>query len=312
MPGVPAAVHKSGQPGQNYGRDDGELAALVAGQHGVVSRAQLQALGYGPYAIRYRLRMGRLHRVHEGVFAVGHARVTTLGHYMAAVLTCGPAALASHQAAGSLWDFLPSARQLMDVTVPGRGPGPRPGIAVHARQVLHPDDRAERNGVPVTSVARTLRDLAAVLPRRRLERAFEEAERLRLLDLRALGAVGERRRGHVGCGAFATLLDERHDPKWTRSELERRFLGLCAEAGLPPPVVNGAVLGFEADFHWPGRSLIVEVDGYAYHRTRASFERDRARDAALHTAGYVVLRLTERRLQSDPGAAIGQVLALLA
>ena len=288
------------------------MAALVAAQHGVVAREQLYALGYGPAAVRYRLRMGRLHRVHEGVFAVGHGRVTALGRYLAATLTCAPAALASHQAAGSLWELQSSARSLMDVTVPGRGPGPRPGIVVHRRQPLHADDRAQRSGIPVTSVARTLRDLAAVEPRRRLERAFEEAERLGLLDLRALESVGERRRDYPGSRVFAELLGGRHDPARTRSELEFRFVELCHEAGLPAPVVNGRVLGLEVDFHWPGRSLIVEVDGYAYHRTRASFERDRARDGRLHTAGYVVLRLTARRLQGDAAAAMSQVRALLA
>jgi hypothetical protein len=154
--------------------------------------------------------------------------------------------------------------------------------------------------------------LTEIWPIQRVRRAFEEADRLRLFDGRQLEAVRSRAHGRHGLAVFAQLLAEHHEPHLTRSELERRFLALCAGHGLPPPVVNGLVLGHEVDFHWPGRRLVVEVDGYAFHHTRASFERDRERDAALHAAGYVVLRLTDRRLESGAETAMGQVRQLLA
>lgn len=167
------------------------------------------------------------------------------------------------------------------------------------------------DGIRATSVARTLRDLAAVVAGRRLERAFDEAERRRLLDLPALEDVQTRRQACPGARAFAGLLGQIREQPWTRSELEERFLELCTGAGLPPPVVNGSLLGFEVDFHWPSRGLIVEVDGFDFHRTRASFERDRARDARLQVAGHRVLRVTQRRLEIEPWEAIDDVAALL-
>ena len=308
---MPHAVRKSDQVGEKSGRGDLALAALAARQHGVASRCQLLELGYGAAAVRYRVSVGRLHPLHVGVFAIGHLRVTPRGRYMAAILAGGEEALLSHQSASSVWEVLSSARAVIDVTVPGRGPDVRPGIALHRRQSLHPDDRAEVDGLRVTSVARTLRDLAAVVPPRRLERAVEEAEWPRLLDLRALEAVSERRRGRPGSTAIARVLRERRDSPWTRSELERRFLALCSAAGLPSPVVNGRLLGFEVDFHWPEHRLVVELDGFAYHHTRASFERDRRRDAKLHVAGQRVLRLTQRRLERDSGEVVAEVRSLL-
>ena len=309
---MPRAVRKSDQVGENSGRGDQALAALAARQHGLVSRGQLRELGYGTAAIRYRASVGRLHAVHTGVFTVGHPELTVLGRYMAAILACGDGALLSHHSAARFLGLLSSGRTRIDVTVPGRGPDARPGIALHRRQALHRDDRAEVDGFAITSVARTLRDLAAVLPPRRLQRAAEEAERLRVLDLRALEAVYERRRGRAGSQAIARLLKERVDPPWTRSTLERHFLALTRQAGLPAPVVNGRLLGFEVDFHWPEHRLVVEVDGFAYHRTRASFEGDRRRDAKLSLAGQRVLRLTQRRLQDDSGEALADVRSLLA
>src|SRR5207302_645130 len=266
-------------------------------QHGVVAHRQLVELGLGRKAIQYRLAAGRLHRLHLGVYAVGHPRVTGPGRWMAAVLACGDGALLSHRSAGALWGIGSGAGSRVDVTAIGRSRRGHPGITLHQVRGLHPDDRARRDGVPVTSLARTILDLAEVLNRSQLARAFEEAERLQLLDVRAIRRLCERSAGRRGLGPLGNLLSNHMRPlPETRSELERLFVDLCRAAALPPPALNVSVAGFEVDAVWQDRGLVVELDGFAFHRTRAAFERDRARDATLQLAGYRVLRLTARRL----------------
>jgi uncharacterized protein DUF559 len=177
---------------------------------------------------------------------------------------------------------------------------------------LHLDDRAVREAMPVTSVARTLLDLAEVLRPHQLERVVEEAERLRLFDLRAVEEVCHRSHGRRGLGALRTVLaGVSPAAPLIRSELERRFLALCQEAGLPSPAMNVFVAGYEVDALWFEPRLVVELDGFAYHGDRAAFERDRIRDAALQLAGYRVLRLTPRRLEKEPAAVAETVRTLL-
>jgi very-short-patch-repair endonuclease len=231
---------------------------------------------------------------------------------MAAVLACGSDALLSHRSAAALWGISSAASPRIDVTVAGRSRRGRPGIALHQVRSLTPDERDRRDGIPVTSVARTMLDLAEVLSTHQLERAFEEADRLRLLDLRAISQVCERRCGHHGIGALRALLSKQLRPvPETGSELERSFLDLCREAGLPGPAVNVSIAGFEVDAVWPDRRLVVELDGYAFHRTRGAFERDRARDADLQLAGYRVRRVTARRLADEPAAVAAAIRSLL-
>jgi len=169
-----------------------------------------------------------------------------------------------------------------------------------------------REAIPVTSIARTILDLAEILPERRLTRAFEEADRLQLLDMKALSELRKRSLGRHGLASLDALLSESHSsPPGTRSELERLFYELCRNAGLPRPALNLIVAGFEVDAAWPDQKLIVELDGYAFHHTRAAFERDRLRDAALQTAGHRVLRITYRRLSYEPDAVVAAIRALL-
>jgi very-short-patch-repair endonuclease len=174
------------------------------------------------------------------------------------------------------------------------------------------DDRALRDGIPVIAVPRTLLDLAEVLGPRQLERAFEHAERLGLLDVRALRRLCERSRGRRGLRTLGDLLAAGSEPTDTRSALERRFAALCRAGDLPPPAFNVGVGGFEVDALWPRERLIVELDGYLFHRTRRAFESDRARDADLQLAGYRVLRITSRRLDREPAAVAATVRRLLA
>jgi Protein of unknown function (DUF559) len=197
------------------------------------------------------------------------------------------------------------------VTVPGAARRRRDRIAVHGCHV-DPDDRAERDGIPVTSVARTLFDLVEVVDARRLERAFENADRLRLLDLTAVEQIVRRNPGRRALRPLLALLPSLRPAPETRSELERFFLDVCSDAGLPTPVMNATVEGFEVDAHWPGQRLIVELDGYEFHRTRAAFERDRARDAVLQAGGHRVVRLTQRQLTNEPAATAKLIRRLLA
>lgn len=292
---------------------DQALAVLAAGQHGVVARSQLRAAGLGQSAIDHRVRSGRLHVVHAGVYAVGQPRLPARGDWMAAVLACGRGAVLSHSTAAALWGIRASSAARVDVTVARRGAHHRRGIRVHAVRDLDPEDRAQREQIPITSVARTLLDLAEVLQPQTLSRAFEEAERLELLDLRAIERLWVSNRGRHGLRRLRLLLDDARPANTAvRSELERLFLDLCHEAGLPMPTVNVVVEGFEVDAFWPDAGLVVELDGHQFHRSRSAFERDRARDAALLLAGYRVLRITHRRLKTEPEALERTVRSLLA
>jgi very-short-patch-repair endonuclease/predicted transcriptional regulator of viral defense system len=288
------------------------LAALAARQHGVVATWQLRELGFSRGAIAHLVAAERLHRLYRGVYAVGHTALHPHGRLMAATLACGPDAVLSHRDAAAVWGLRPSARPATDVTVPGLSRHGQRGITIHRTRSLPQDERAVRDGLPVTTVARTLLDLAEVIDRHQVRRAFEEAERLRLFDLRALKELARRHHGRRGLAVVNELLAEAVEPPVTRSELERRFLELCHEAGLPAPQVNTQVAGFEVDMAWPEARLVVELDGHEFHRTRAAFERDRARDAALQVAGHRVLRVTNRRMARERTAVVHAVRTLIA
>jgi very-short-patch-repair endonuclease len=276
---------------------DGRLAALAARQHGVVSLAQLLDLGFGPHGIAERIRTGRLHRIQRGVYAISPARLRREGYWLAAVLACGPGAVLSHRDAAALWELRPSAGAKVDVTVSTRfGRVKRRGIRVHRSGRLTREETVARDGVPVTTVARTLLDLADVLPDQGLKRAIDEAEYRGRFDLISLSAVVENNPGRRGAKVLALA---RQPPQRTRSDLEQDFLAFCRRHRLPRPTVGAAIAGYEADFVWPEARLIVETDGLAAHRTRRAFEDDRTRDRRTLRAGYHTIRLTDRALRHD-------------
>jgi hypothetical protein len=283
-----------------------DLAELAGRQHGVVSHRQLLAIGFTRGGVGRRIAAGRLHRLYPGAYAVGHRSVTTLGRFMAAVLACGPRAVASHRTAAFVLGIGVDLWSAVEVSTVDRGVAARPGIVTHRPREL---ERTVVDGIPVTTLPRTLLDLAEVVPARRLERAFEEADRLRLLDRRAVEALCRRSYGRHGLRPLQALLDrERDPPPATRSELEGRFLEACREAGLRPPEVNGFVEGFEVDAFWRAEGLAVELDGFESHGTRAAFERDRRRDERLQlAAGCRVLRFTHRRLDRDTSGVVEAV-----
>lgn len=289
------------------------LAELASGQHGVVSVHQLYLLGFSRYAVQRLVALGHLHRIYRGVYAVGHTALKPQGRLMAAVLACGPDAVASHQQAAWLHELRRGWGGAIHVTAPGRSRHGPPEIKLHRVRSLHPEDVTRVDNIPVTSVARTLFDLADSLPEPRLGRAFEEAERRGVLDGRAVERVCERGRGRRAVTLARAALAEAHpNQPMTRSELERAFLEFCGEIGVPPPSTNVWVHGQEVDAAWLDHAVVVELDSYEYHRTRAAFERDRARSAELIVADAKPLRVTERRLTRERATLRAHLLSLLA
>jgi very-short-patch-repair endonuclease len=276
---------------------------LAARQHGVVSRAQLLAVGLTPRAIHARVTRGRLVRLHRGVYAVGHTALTSHSRDMAAVLACGPAALRSHRSAAHAWLILRSSSARIEVTA-DRGCKPKPGITIHRSRLTHPDDRALVNGIPTTSVARTIVDLADVLGDRRFGDAVNESEVLRLFDRDEVDKTLERLPGRKGRHRMNRILAAyRPDPSFTRSGAERRFLRLCAEHYLPRPSTNIFIGGHELDAYWEDARLGIELDGEVFHHTTQAYYEDRRRDRRLATLGIQVNRVTWRDLDDAAGLA---------
>jgi very-short-patch-repair endonuclease len=285
---------------------DRRVMAVAGRQHGCVSLPQLLSAGLRRRAVAHRVERGVLRRLHRGVYLVGPLEAP-LSRFMAAVLAVGDGAVLSHASAAAVWELMPLGTGTVDVTVAASGPRSRPGIRVHRVRNLPADDAARHRNLPLTSPARTLLDLAATLPSRDVARAVETAEQRRLTTHAGLTHHLTRFRASRGAAHLRAAL--RPTSQLTRSEAERRFLALVREARLPPPAANTRVGGHEVDFLWPAKRLIVEIDGYAFHSTRAAFERDRVRDADLHARGYRVLRITPRRLVDEPAAVVAAIAA---
>lgn len=288
---------------------DSLVHRLARRQHGAVSHWQLIALGVSASAIDRRVADGRLRRIHRGVYAVGE--LDRRGRWMAAVLACGEGALLSHRDAAMLWNLRETNRRAIDATAPGARRRSRPRITVHGA-ALHPDDRVEVDGIPVTSVSRTLLDLAEVVPPTQLRRAYEAAERHRHLDVDALNDVIARSNGRRGLAALLALLE--YDPapaRDSKSDLESALLDLVREVGLPLPHLNVLVDGYLVDAHWPAARLVVELQSYEHHAHRQAFDRDYAKLGRLTLAGYQVLPLTDRQLKQERDWVVASLRALL-
>ena len=280
---------------------DERIASLATRQHGVVATRQLVALGLTRRAVSHRAQAGRLHPLHRGVYAVGHADIGYRGRWLAAVLAHGDGAVLSHRSAAALWDVLADTAERTEVTVPtAGGRAVRDRVRVHRCPTLRPDEVTIRRRIPVTTPARTVLDLAATLTPRQLERLLDQVEMERVTDYRALGAIASAHPNHRGSRRLrATLATHLAGSTLTRSDLESRFLAICRAHGLPAPRVNVRIGEHTVDFLFPDRRLIVEIDSWTYHRTRARFDADRRRDATHLTAGYRTLRFTDRQLESE-------------
>jgi hypothetical protein len=281
---------------------------LAARQHGNVTRRQMLTVGLNGRGIGDRVRCGRLHRVHRGVYAVGRPPVTPLERAAAAVLACGPDAALSHRSAMVLWGIWKRWETPLETSVIQGDPRPR-GIVVH-RAKLNRRDVTVHYGIRVTSPARTLLDCAPTLTTRALTRAVNDARHLRILFLETLGQAVERYPNHPGSAAIKPLL-ERTDGA-TRSGWEDDFPGFCAHYGLPAPRLNVSVCGYVVDALFTDAKLIVELDSWEYHQDRAAFERDRERDAHTAAAGFLTVRITRERVGRDPAAEAERLLRTLA
>lgn len=231
---------------------------------------------------------------------------------MAAVLASGPEAVLSHRSAATLWELHRADSGPIDVTIPGRGGRGTRSIRSHLTRALDSEDIAVRDGIPVTSIARTVLDFAETEPRQRLRRALETAERRELLDGGKLNALMARSRGRRGLKALKDALSAINGPApWTQSELEDRFLALIREANLPEPQCNVMVEGYLVDCWWPAPRVVAEIDGFEFHKTRQMFERDRKEDTTMQLAGIKLLRPTQRRIAGEPEALVRDVAQLL-
>lgn len=286
------------------------LGELAQRQSGVFSLDQARAGGLSASGVRSRVARGRWRRVHRGVYAFGHSALVPRGRLMAALLACGPGAVLSHWSAAWVWGLVRSWGAPIHVTVAGRRGCSVSGIRSH-RSSLPDADRARYDGLPVTTVARTLLDLCEVGDDTRVARAVEEAEKLRRFDLGAVEDVLSRACGRHGSARLSRVLADYGREAVTRSELERAFVRLCEAAGLPAPAMNLTVAGLEVDAVWPGARLAVELDSRRHHHTTAAFQRDRDRDRTLTLAGWRPVRFTWFDVDARAPATAAELCRLL-
>jgi very-short-patch-repair endonuclease len=295
--------------------DDRSLAALAARQHGVVGRLQLIDAGWSEGAIEKRIRSGRLHRLHAGVYAVGHRVTSREGRWMAAVLASGPNAVLSHWSAAAFWMIRPNSRSIVDVSAPRKSRS-WDGIRRH-HKALPTDEVTVEEGIPVTTVSRTILDLAATESADVVGNLLRESEYRRLHDRLSLWDLVERYPGRRGMRKVRTALERlKEEPSGRRrSRLEERFAPFLRRHRLPQPRFNyGILLGnkhYQVDCYWPETVQIVELDGWEGHGTRAAFREDRARDRAFKVAGYSVTRLTWNQLDDEPEVIASDLRVLL-
>ncbi|HEX6454984.1 MAG TPA: type IV toxin-antitoxin system AbiEi family antitoxin domain-containing protein [Solirubrobacterales bacterium] len=279
---------------------DAKAASIAASQHGVVTRRQLEGAGLGSKAITIRVRKGQLHRLHRGIYAVGHRAPTHHSRWMAAVLACGEGAALSHHSAAALWELLRPIKGPVHVSVPTTsGLKKRRGVHLHRCPSLSdppssPPSPAIRGGrgrgitrrhnIPVTTIQRTINDLDGTVPPHLLRRAKRQAE---LKGIRL----------------------ERSEGRRLRSDLEEDFLALVHH--LPPPEANVKLGRYEVDFLWRDRDVVVEVDSWIYHRGSVAFHEDRVRDLELRSRGFTVLRFSEEQVDEEPERVVADAAAAL-
>ncbi len=292
------------------------VADLAARQHGLVTRNQLRSIGMSPGAIGHWASTGRLHRVHLGVFAVGHRALSDRARLLAAVMACGSGAALSHIHAALLWDLLPPWREVeltpTHVTVPrGSGRGRRPGIVIH-RAALPATELRALDRIPICSAARTVLDCAEASSARDFERLVDQAitgDRVTRLELDAMASAHRTRRG---AAAIRRLLDaaERFDSV-TDSELEEEFIRVVRGAGLPIPALGQRLAGMKVDAMWRAERVVAELDGYRWHRTRFRQDADRQREARVRQLGWIPLRYSATQVFDTPLAVIADLAAVL-
>ena len=272
-----------------------QIAQVAAEQHGNITTEQLLALGLGKDAIQYAVRTGRLFRVFRRVYAVGRPPTKPIERAAAALLACGPRAVLSHSSAMVLWGFWKHWGEPFDITVAADR---RPShIKTHRCSTLRRRDVTTHHGIRVTTPARTTLDIAPRLNAKALTRLINDARLAKLLTLDELADLAAHNPGHPGVPLLRPHLEDERSP--TRSGGEDDFPGFCRRHGLPTPVMDTIVHGVEVDAYFPDEQLIVELDGWPYHRARSSFEGDRDRDATMLMHGIPTVRITYDRLDES-------------
>jgi very-short-patch-repair endonuclease len=267
----------------------------------------LLGLGFSRREIERRIESGRLHRIRTGIYAVGRPSLTKYGRWMAAVLACGDGAVLSHSSAAALWRIGVDRDAEIHLSLPSESHREVPGLRVHRRPSLNPArDITREYGIPVTTPVQTLIDMSLRLDRLGVERMINEADKYNLTHPPQLREALDQRTGEPGVAKLRFILDRRTF-RLTKEELERRFLPLARQAGLPTPLTGQFVNEFEVDFYWPNLGLVVETDGLRYHRTPAEQARDRLRDQVHTAAGLTPLRFTHEQVRYEPD----QVLSVL-
>jgi very-short-patch-repair endonuclease len=304
---------------RNHARGDGEISATATAQDGVISINQLRASGLSAQAASQRAALARLHRVHRGVYAVGHEAIGSRGRLLAAVLASGPGSAISHLSAAALWGLWDPAPVVIDVIVPCETGRKIDGIRARRCRYPTPEELTVREGIPCATPSRTLVDLAGTLGRESLRRVVEQAAVANLLDLTALDVAIAQAKGRPGIPALSAILiawrsKDRELPR-LRSPLEARVRRVLVEAGLPHPQCNVELRldghRLEVDLLWEEQRLVIETDGEETHGTRAAFQRDRWRDQVLAAAGYRVSRLTWRQIADEPDAIVTRIRRML-
>jgi predicted transcriptional regulator of viral defense system len=274
------------------------VAELATRQHGVVSFRQLRELGFSKGKISRSHEAFRLQRVHRGVYAIGHARISDRGRCMAAILACGPGTVLSHWSAAWLWGLQQRCPTEIEVTTASANHRRR-GIRVHRAQSLS-SEWGHIDGIPVTALPCTLLDVAATRPFKELADAIDRAKRLDLLQLGAIDLLLDRRPRSSGAKRLCEAIDLYRDPVFDRARSELLFLDLVKKSGLPRPALNIWVDHFEIDAYWEDERFAVEVDGWETHGTRQAFEEDRVRIEDMKLAGIDTIRITARRIERQP------------
>lgn len=292
-------------------RVDERIRALARRQHWVVTFAQLLGLGLSRDAIAWRVRRGRLWPLHRGVFLVDHEVPPPLAAETAALLAIGHGAVLSHHTAAHLHRLLTHPTQPVHITVVGRALAQRPKLRIHRTNTLTRSDVRRHRGLPLTSPARTILDLSAVLTVGRLEPLVAEAERRLNVSEDALREQLARNPGRSGTRVLRSVIEAPGGPGFTRTRAERRLLRLLRAARLAPPRAGAPLGGFEVDLLWPDHKLVAEFDSFTFHGDRLAFERDRHRDAVLHGLGYTVIRITWRQLTGEPEAVVALIARML-
>jgi very-short-patch-repair endonuclease len=287
------------------------VARLAAEQWGVLSLDELRACGLSREAVAGRVRNGLLHPLHRAVYAVGHANPPLEGRFLAAVKAGGRRTVLSHLSAGALWGFVQWDERHPEITIPGRGTRAHPCLRVHRSSMLAVPDVTRHRGIPVTSPARTLLDLAATLDERTLRRAVRQAESLHRVNMRQLADAIQRAGRRHGTARLGRLIAT--GPAPTRSELEDVVLDLIRDAGLQRPEVNAPLIldgrRVIPDFRWPTRRLVLEADGAAWHDGPMARQDDHDRQAVLEAHGERVLRITWQQAITHPDQTVARIRA---